>query len=73
MNLLSSGDDYELAAAVGRELDVDRQVNMLTRLDTEKATRLASYYPPETIVQIMKKTDDKRLVEIARRLSASLR
>jgi Mg/Co/Ni transporter MgtE len=69
MDLVSGGDDYELAAAVGSALDVNRQVNMLNRLEPEKAALLASHYPPETIARIMEKTDDGKLVDIARRLS----
>ena len=69
MDRVSSGDDFELASAVGRELDVNRQVSMLNRLDPEKAALLASHYPPETIARIMEKTDDKKLTDIALRLS----
>lgn len=58
MRQLSSAEDYKLAAAVGRELDVDRQVNMLNRLDMEKAALLASYYPPDVIVRIMERTEN---------------
>jgi hypothetical protein len=69
MNLLSTGEDYELAAAVGRELDVDRQIRMLNRLEPEKAARLAAHYPPERIARIMEKTDDRKLIAIAVLLS----
>jgi Mg/Co/Ni transporter MgtE len=69
MDLVSGGNDYELAAAVGSALDVNRQVNMLNRLEPEKAAILASHYPPETIARIMEKTDDKKLKDIAQRLS----
>lgn len=69
MAVLSEGDDYSLAAAVGAALDVNRQVNLLDRLDPEKAARLASYYPPETIAAIMGKINDEKLIDIARRLS----
>lgn len=68
LNQLSSGEDYELAATVGRDLDIDRQVDMLSRLDTEKAVRLASYYPSETIARILEKAGDENLSEIASRL-----
>jgi len=67
IDLLSTEDDYELAAAVGRELDVKRQINMLNRLDPEKAARLAAHYPPETIMLILKNADDRQLVDMARR------
>jgi Mg/Co/Ni transporter MgtE len=69
MSLLSSGDDFQLAAAVGRDMDTDRQVRLLDRMEPEKAARLASFYPPETIARIMEKIDDNRLVAIARLLS----
>ncbi|ABW66763.1 magnesium transporter [Desulfosudis oleivorans] len=69
MDLLSSGDDYGLAAEVGRAMDTDRQVRLLDRLDPEKAARLASLYPPETIARIMEKINNDKLVDIARLLS----
>jgi len=65
MNQLSDSDDYELAGAVGRALDVDRQINLLNRLDPEKAARLTSHYPPDTIALIMGKSSDKTLADIA--------
>ena len=68
MQRVSGNDDYELAAAVGREMNVNRQVDMLNRLDPEKAARLAAHYPPQTIARIMEITEDKRLVDIARHL-----
>ncbi len=69
MSLVSSCDDYDLAAVVGQKMDINRQVNMLNRLDPEKAARLAALYPPETIALVMEKSDDKKLVDIAGRLS----
>ncbi|RLC31537.1 MAG: hypothetical protein DRH32_04055, partial [Deltaproteobacteria bacterium] len=68
IDLLSTEDDYELAAAVGRELDVKRQINMLNRLEPEKAARLAAHYSPETIRLILKNTDDRQLGDMTRRL-----
>lgn len=64
MNQLSESQDYELAAAVGREMDIDRQVNLLNRMEPDKAARLASYYSPETIAQIMEKDDAGGLAEM---------
>lgn len=69
MDLLSTDADYELAAAVGVALDVDRQVDLLNRLAPEAAARLAAHYPPETIARIMEKTDDRKLIDISRHLS----
>ncbi|MFZ5562591.1 MAG: magnesium transporter MgtE N-terminal domain-containing protein [Thermodesulfobacteriota bacterium] len=72
MGLLSGGDDYQLAAAVGRGMNTDRQVRLLDRMEPEKAARLASFYPPETIARIMEKTDDDKLAAIARLLSPEI-
>ncbi|MEW6078275.1 MAG: hypothetical protein AB1724_10715 [Thermodesulfobacteriota bacterium] len=69
MDRVSGGDDLDLAAAVGRELDVNRQVSMLNRMEPGKAALLASHYPPETIARVMEQTDDKTLKDIAQRLS----
>ena len=70
MRLVSNNNDYELAAAVGREMDVKRQVSMLNRLEPEKAARLAAHYPPRTIARIMENSDDKHLGDIARHLDS---
>ena len=67
MDQLSTGYDYELAAAVGRKVDLKRQINMLSRLDPEKAARLAAYYPQDMIELILKNTSDKKIIDIARK------
>ncbi len=69
MGLLSDSNDYELAAVVGRGMDVDRQLSMLNRLDPEKAARLAAHYPPEAIARIMEKADNEKMIRISRHLS----
>ncbi len=73
LSQISSREDYELAAIVGQKMDIDRQISMLSRLDTEKAVRLASYYPSETLTQILEKSDDERLAEIAPRLKGCIK
>ncbi len=60
--------DFELAAKIGKDLAIKRQVRLAKKLDPECAAGLAVYYPPEIILGLMKDTEPSLAHEIGRRL-----
>lgn len=65
MKAISHFHYYELAAMVGQELSIDRQVNLLQHLEEAEAAKLAAHYDPGIIAKIMDRIKTETAVNIA--------
>ena len=72
MKGISKFEYYTLAAKVGMQLDINRQISMLKKLDTAEAARLAAHYNPEIIAKLSEKIETKTMVDIALQLSGEV-